>query len=40
MQLKKKLRPVWVDYTIIMALGVRYVTYDGRPWHRPCYQIH
>ena len=40
MQLNKKLRPVWFDATIIMALGVRDVTYAGLPWHRHCYQVH
>ena len=30
MQLKKKLRPVWLDATIIMALGLHDVTYAGR----------
>ena len=40
LQLKKNLRPKWYDATIMMALGVRDATYAGRPWHRPCYQVH
>ena len=39
-QLKKKSRPVWFDATIIMALGVCDVTYAGRQWRDPCYQVH
>ena len=40
LQLKKNRRPKWYDATIMMALGVRDATYAGRPWHRPCYQVH
>ena len=40
MQLRKKLRPAWFDATIIMALGFRNVTYAGRQWREPCYQVH
>ena len=40
MQLRKKLRPAWFDATIIMALGFRDVTYAGRQWREPCYQVH
>ena len=39
-ELKRKLRPVWIDATIIMALAVCDVTYDGRKWSGLCYQVH
>ena len=39
MQLNKKLRPGWFDATVVMALGVRPLTYAGRQWHEPCYQV-
>ena len=39
-QLNKKLRPVSYDATIVLALGLRHVTYAGLPWHRHCYQVH
>ena len=35
-----KLRPVAYDATIVLALGLRHVTYAGLPWHRHCYQVH
>ena len=40
MLLKKNSRPVWFDATIIVALGMLDVTYDGRKWRDPCCQVH
>ncbi len=40
MQLKKKLRPMWLDATIIMALGVRDVSCAWHLVEAPCYQVH
>ena len=40
LQLKKKLRPVWFDATIIRAQCLHDVTYARREWRHPCCQVH
>ena len=40
MQLKQSLGPVWFDAKIVTALGLQDVTYAGREWRDPCYQVH